>query len=173
MDSLTADPIKARPAFARWLGTTNDITRTFLAASRIPGLINMAGGLPAPETFPAEAIAEIARSVIAEHPGDTLGYGPIEPFLPGTCPVFIWELQNSAHGVYGFPAIDGPRGGLKIATEQYDHPTTADSVAREVSESEVRAFYERWYRPNNTILVLVGDVTVATSNRLSLRTTFM
>ncbi|WP_395022525.1 PLP-dependent aminotransferase family protein [Dongia sp.] len=67
-----------RPAFARWLGTTNDVTRMFLAAGRIPGLINMAGGLPAPETYPAEAVAEIARRAIAEHPGDTLGYGPIE-----------------------------------------------------------------------------------------------
>jgi 2-aminoadipate transaminase len=71
-------PAKTRPAFARWLGSTNEVTRTFLAAGRIPGLINLAGGLPAPETYPAEAIAEIARRAIAEHPGDTLGYGPIE-----------------------------------------------------------------------------------------------
>jgi 2-aminoadipate transaminase len=78
MNSLSANPAKSRPAFARWLGTTNDVTRTFLAATKIPGLINMAGGLPAPETYPAEAVAEIARRVIAEHPGDTLGYGPIE-----------------------------------------------------------------------------------------------
>jgi 2-aminoadipate transaminase len=68
----------ARPAFARWLGTTNDVTRTFLAATRIPSLINMAGGLPAPETYPATEVAEIARRAIEEHPGDTLGYGPIE-----------------------------------------------------------------------------------------------
>jgi sarcosine oxidase len=73
--------------------------------------------------------------------------GPIERFLPGTFPVFIWELQNSAHGLYGFPAIDGLHGGLKIATEQYDRPTTADSVTREVSEWEVRAFYEQLVAP--------------------------
>jgi sarcosine oxidase len=73
--------------------------------------------------------------------------GSIERFLPGTFPVFIWELQNSAHGVYGFPAIDGPRGGLKIATEQYDRSTTADSVTREVSEEEVRVFFERLVAP--------------------------
>jgi len=71
-------PAPTRPAFASWLGTTNDVTRTFLAATRIPGLINMAGGLPAPETYPAEAVAELARRAIAENPGDTLGYGPIE-----------------------------------------------------------------------------------------------
>jgi 2-aminoadipate transaminase len=44
-----ADEAPSRPAFARWLGQTNDVTRTFLGAGRIPGLINMAGGLPAPE----------------------------------------------------------------------------------------------------------------------------
>src|SRR5690349_13602553 len=68
----------ARPAFARWLGTTNAITRGFLAAGRIPGLINMAGGLPAPETYPAAEVAALAQRVVAAHPADTLGYGPVE-----------------------------------------------------------------------------------------------
>ncbi|HEV2674000.1 MAG TPA: PLP-dependent aminotransferase family protein [Aliidongia sp.] len=67
-----------RPAFASWLGMTNDITRTFLAAGGIPGLINMAGGLPAPQTYPATEIAEIARRAIEIHPADVLGYGPVE-----------------------------------------------------------------------------------------------
>src|SRR5215813_9476852 len=73
-----ADIAAPRPAFARWLGSTNDVTRRFLAAGRIPGLINIAGGLPAPELYPAAEVAELARRAIAEHPQDTLGYGPIE-----------------------------------------------------------------------------------------------
>jgi 2-aminoadipate transaminase len=43
MNEISPDRVKhevARPAFARWLGTTNDITRGFLAAGRILGLIN-------------------------------------------------------------------------------------------------------------------------------------
>src|SRR5690348_8768857 len=67
-----------RPALARWTRTTNDVTRTFLAAGQIPDLINLAGGLPAPEVYPAAEIAEIARRVIEQYPADTLGYGPIE-----------------------------------------------------------------------------------------------
>ena len=66
----------AAPAFARWLGTTNEITKGFLAAGNVPGLINMAGGLPAPEVFPVEDLAEFAGRAVREHPGDTLGYGP-------------------------------------------------------------------------------------------------
>jgi len=67
-----------RPAFAGWLSTTNDITRTFLAASRVPGLINMAGGLPEPMTFPVAELACIAADVVREHTQDVLGYGPVE-----------------------------------------------------------------------------------------------
>jgi 2-aminoadipate transaminase len=66
------------PSFARWLSTTNDITRTFLAAGQIPDLINMAGGLPEPATYPVAELAEIARRAIEDHPKETLGYGPIE-----------------------------------------------------------------------------------------------
>jgi 2-aminoadipate transaminase len=107
MDSLAADAAKTRPAFARWLGTTNDVTRTFLAASRIPGLINMAGGLPAPETYPAEAVAEIARRAIAEHPGDTLGYGPIEG-LP--------ELRDALAQRFSAVALQLTRDNVLVTT---------------------------------------------------------
>jgi 2-aminoadipate transaminase len=72
---VTAVP---RPPFARWLGSTNTVTRTFLAAGRIPGLINLGGGLPAPETYPVAELADIARRVIEQHPQDTLGYNPVE-----------------------------------------------------------------------------------------------
>jgi 2-aminoadipate transaminase len=74
--ATTSEP--KRPAFARWLGTTNEVTRRFLGAGRIPGLINIAGGLPAPELYPAAELAAIARQVIEEHPAETLGYTPIE-----------------------------------------------------------------------------------------------
>lgn len=68
----------SRPAFARWLATTNAVTSMFLSAGRIPDLINIAGGLPAPEAYPVAEIAQIARKAIEEHPQETLGYNPIE-----------------------------------------------------------------------------------------------
>lgn len=90
------DRARARPAFARWLGTTNDITRTFLSAGRIPGLINMAGGLPAPETYPAAELAALAKRAIERHPQDTLGYGPVEG-LP--------ELRDALAARFGNPEL--------------------------------------------------------------------
>lgn len=67
-----------RPAFTSWLSDTNDVTQTFLSAGQIPGLINMAGGLPDPSTWPVAALAELARMAVADHPGDALAYPPIE-----------------------------------------------------------------------------------------------
>ena len=64
--------------YARWMSETNDITRVFLAAGQIPGLINIAGGLPDPSTFMAKEIAAIAEKVIKGFPEQTVGYGPIE-----------------------------------------------------------------------------------------------
>ncbi len=65
-------------SFAGWLDDTNDITRAFLAAGQIPGLINIAGGLPDPQVYPVDALSEIAAQSIAEFPNETLGYGTIE-----------------------------------------------------------------------------------------------
>lgn len=67
-----------RPRFAAWLDNGNDVTRIFLSASGRPDMISMAGGLPAPETYPAAQLAEIAREVMLATPAEALGYAPIE-----------------------------------------------------------------------------------------------
>lgn len=70
--------VTTRPAFARWLSHTNDVTQIFLSAGQVPGLINMAGGLPDPVTWPVEELADLARNAIAQHTTDALAYAPIE-----------------------------------------------------------------------------------------------
>jgi sarcosine oxidase len=69
-------------------------------------------------------------------------------FVPERFPVFIWELQDAAQGIYGFPAIDGPRGGVKIATEQFRTETTPESVDAKVGAHESRAMYDMYVAPN-------------------------
>jgi len=62
-------------------------------------------------------------------------------------PVFIWEFGGSFDDfVYGFPAIDGPDGGLKVATEEYAASTTPDEVKREVTQDEIDQMYERYVK---------------------------
>jgi len=62
-------------------------------------------------------------------------------FAPERFPVFIWELRNSRRGIYGFPAIDDA-SAIKIASEEFAETTTAETVDREISPSEIDAVYE-------------------------------
>jgi sarcosine oxidase len=73
---------------------------------------------------------------------------PVQQFAPDRFPIFIWELQDADQGIYGFPAIDGSRGGMKLATEQYAAATTPDAVSREVDASETSTMYESYVAPN-------------------------
>jgi sarcosine oxidase len=60
-------------------------------------------------------------------------------------PIFIWitgdELQDM---LYGFPAIDGPSGGLKVATETYEHTVDPDAVPRDVSPESVTRMHSHY-----------------------------
>jgi sarcosine oxidase len=70
-----------------------------------------------------------------------------ERFTPERFPVFIWQLAGRAQAIYGFPAIDGPAGGVKIATESYATTTTADAVRRDVTPEEVAAMHADYVAP--------------------------
>jgi sarcosine oxidase len=62
----------------------------------------------------------------------------VEPFLPDRHPIFIWEDPDATQ-VYGFPAIDGPDGGVKVAFFRHGVETTADTIDRDVHPGEVAA----------------------------------
>ena len=70
--------------------------------------------------------------------------GDIEAFLPEKFPVFIWSHGGSSEGIYGFPALNGKAGGVKVATEQFIETVTPETVSREVTPSEI----QRMYREN-------------------------
>lgn len=96
-----------RPAFARWLGGTNDITRMFLAAGQIPGLINLAGGLPEAATYPVAELAALAERAVSAHPGDALNYAPIEG-LPA--------LRDLIAARYDAPGLNLARANVLIVS---------------------------------------------------------
>ena len=71
-----------------------------------------------------------------------------ERYLPEHFPVFIWITGSGVEDMlYGFPAIDGPSGGLKVATERYDDTVDPDNVPRDVSDDSVHAMHERYIAP--------------------------
>ncbi|MGH3545262.1 MAG: FAD-dependent oxidoreductase [Mycobacteriales bacterium] len=62
-------------------------------------------------------------------------------------PSFIWPVGSRPEELlYGFPAIDGSDGGLKVASEQYTASTTPDAVRREVGRLEAAEMYDRCIR---------------------------
>jgi len=73
--------------------------------------------------------------------------GPLTPFLPENFPIFIWELQDRKQGIYGFPAIDGAGGGVKIGAEHYEATTSADAIDRSVTPAEIDRMRDRFVAP--------------------------
>lgn len=70
-----------------------------------------------------------------------------EQFTPPACPIFIWEPKNK-NGMYGFPAVDGPEGGFKIAFEQYAVSCDPETIERTVSAEETNEMFENYVLPH-------------------------
>jgi sarcosine oxidase len=67
----------------------------------------------------------------------------VTPFLPDRFPVFLCEdARGGAHG-YGFPAIDGPADGMKVAIHGGADVCTPESVDREIHELDLRRIVEQ------------------------------
>ena len=58
--------------------TKGSIIRELLKLTNKPEIISFAGGLPAPQTFPSEQMAELAQRIIKENSKTALQYGPTE-----------------------------------------------------------------------------------------------
>lgn len=69
---------------------------------------------------------------------DVSGSG--DDYLPDRFPVFIWDHEQFTF--YGFPAIDGPGGGVKVAAEAEQLSPTVDDVDRDVSVAERHHLYD-------------------------------
>lgn len=67
-----------RPSRARWLRSSNSITQQFLAFGGRPDVVSLAGGLPAAELYPVEAIQAATRRALDRHGPAALEYGPVE-----------------------------------------------------------------------------------------------
>lgn len=75
--------------------------------------------------------------------------GPISQFEAPNFPIWIWEFGTAVEDLmYGFPAIDGARGGVKLASEQYKKSTNPDTVSRDVSKQDIEEMYRRYVSPH-------------------------
>jgi sarcosine oxidase len=67
--------------------------------------------------------------------------GGVGPFRPDRHPIYIWEDPDGTQ-VYGFPAIDGPDGGVKVAFFRHGAATTPETIDRDVHEDEIAEMAE-------------------------------
>ncbi|RSO08677.1 N-methyl-L-tryptophan oxidase [Streptomyces sp. WAC 06783] len=64
--------------------------------------------------------------------------GGTGPYVPERHPIYIWEDAAGVQ-IYGFPAIDGPGRGAKVAFFRRGTVCTPETIDRTVYEDEVRA----------------------------------
>lgn len=67
----------------------------------------------------------------------------ITAYFPENFPVFIFAVSGE-NDIYGFPAIDGSGGGLKVAFEEYVTDTTPEKVNREITPEETERAYNKY-----------------------------
>jgi 2-aminoadipate transaminase len=68
------------PRYASWLRSTNNITQQFLAIGGRPDFVSLAGGLPAAELYPIEAVRDAMNRALNRWKSHALEYGPVEGF---------------------------------------------------------------------------------------------
>jgi 2-aminoadipate transaminase len=101
--TLAADKPAARaagpvavPAAARAARVQGSLVREILKVTQRPGMISLAGGLPSPQSFPAEALRAAFDAVLAEVPASALQYSSTE----GHPPLRAWiAARETARGV--------------------------------------------------------------------------
>jgi 2-aminoadipate transaminase len=74
--------LPAPPAARRSERVHSSLVREILKVTLQPGTISLAGGLPAPQSFPAEALRDAFDHVLREDAGGALQYGPTEGHPP-------------------------------------------------------------------------------------------
>jgi sarcosine oxidase len=127
--------------------TSDHVTVVTDKASYAAGSLVVTAGpwLPGLLGEPFASLFKVRRQVLFWFRGEAPAHVHAD-FRPDRFPVFIWQLP-APQSIYGFPAIDGPEHGVKIATEQYLRETTPDAIDRTVSDEEIRAMHANYVEP--------------------------
>lgn len=67
--------------------------------------------------------------------------GPHNLFTPDRMPVYIRVPDAGTGMFYGFPAVNGPDGGFKMAGEQFDRTCAPDEIEPDVHAEEIAAMH--------------------------------
>jgi sarcosine oxidase len=122
----------------RWSHSNSSVEVTTARGSYSARQVILTSGAWLPQFVPELArSARVFRQVLFWFEPDA----PHELFTPERLPVYLRVPDAGTNMFYGFPAIDGPGGGLKIAGEQFDCTTDPDAMNVEVSAQEIAAMH--------------------------------
>ncbi|MGE0212965.1 MAG: PLP-dependent aminotransferase family protein [Parvibaculaceae bacterium] len=112
----SAERRAGRPAFARWLQRTNNITQQFLAIGGQADFVSLAGGLPAAELYPVEEMRAAADRALTRWGSRALEYGPVEgfPALRGAVAERVSRLAGRRFGAENILITTGAMQGLDL-----------------------------------------------------------
>jgi 2-aminoadipate transaminase len=127
---MTDQPTSPRWQFAKWTETGRNATRDLLKLTERPNIISLAGGMPAAELFPLDAIAAATTKVLRENGRIACQYGPSEGIRP--LRELIAERMTRDCGDTRFAAenilvITGSQQGLDLLGKVFLDP--GDTVA--------------------------------------------
>lgn len=116
MPIASPDVSPPRPAFAAWIRSSNTITQQFMSIGGRPEVISLAGGLPAAELYPVEAIREATDRALTRWGSQALEYGPIEgfPALREAIAARISAMTGRAFTVENILLTSGAMQGLDL-----------------------------------------------------------
>ncbi len=121
-----------------WESTAHGVRVTTGAGTYDAGQLVIAPGAWAPELLADLHVPiEVERQVMYWFEPR----GGVVPYLPERHPVYIHEDQEGTQ-IYGFPAIDGPDGGVKVAFFRRGKRCSPDTIDREVTGPEVENMRE-------------------------------
>jgi 2-aminoadipate transaminase len=101
----------------------SSVIRELLKYSQQPGIISLAGGLPAPELFPVREFKEACQHVLSKAPSVALQYGTTE----GYPPLQEWLAETmSKYGIWVEPenilTVNGSQQGLDLIGKLFIDP---------------------------------------------------
>jgi sarcosine oxidase len=132
----------------RWTASPDGVTVTTDRETYAAGQLLLCAGAWIGDLLPQ------AREIVAIY-RQLLFWFPIREHYAALrdMPAFVWDVGGDQggfvhlDGFYGFPAIDGPDGGVKVASESYEHTTTPDGRQHPATRSEIGRMYRGCVEP--------------------------
>jgi sarcosine oxidase len=132
----------------RWTASANGVTVTTNRHTYAGGRLLLCAG-----AWVGDLVSQV-RDVVAVY-RQLLFWFPIRTNYAALrdMPAFVWDVGGDRRGFvhldgfYGFPAIDGPDGGVKVASESYEHTTAPDGRQHPATPAEVERMYRGCIEP--------------------------